>query len=99
MAANYQVVWLIDDSTAIQQIGLLEPSIVIIDRESTQIDIENISKTLKHFHKTKDIKVMLLSSRLTDSQSQDLSAQGIDDYLIKPIQPTYLLEKIGGLIS
>jgi two-component system, sensor histidine kinase and response regulator len=99
MAANYQVVWLIDDYTAIQQIELLEPSIVIIDREFSEINVEQISKTLKQLHTTKNIKIMLLCSQMTPSKWKNLSAQGVDDYLLKPVQPTALLAKISSLIK
>lgn len=98
VAANYQVVWLIDDSTAISQIELLEPSLVIIDQEFAEINIEKIGQTLKQFHKTKNIKVVVLSSQLTSSKWQNLSANGVDDYLLKPLEPTYLLQKISSLI-
>jgi two-component system, sensor histidine kinase and response regulator len=98
MAANYQVVWLIDDSTAISQIELLEPSLVIVDQEFAEIDLEKIGQTLKQFHKTKNIKVVVLSSQLTASKWQSLSENGVDDYLLKPLQPNYLLQKISNLI-
>jgi two-component system sensor histidine kinase/response regulator len=98
MAANYQVVWLIDDSTAIEQIELLEPNLVLIDRDFAEIDIEKIGQTLKQFHKTKNIKVVVLCSQLTSSKWQELLENGVDDYLLKPLQPTYLLQKISSLI-
>jgi two-component system sensor histidine kinase/response regulator len=98
MAANYQVVWLIDDYTAIQQIELLEPSVVIIDREFSEINVEQISQTLKQLHTTKDIKIMLLCSHISAAKWKNLSARGVDDYLLKPVQPTNLLQKINTLI-
>ena len=96
-AADYQVVWLIDDSTAIHQIELLQPSIVILDQQLPQI--YHISKTLKKSQPTKSIQILLLSSKMTANNWKKISNHGIDDYLIKSIQPTHLLQKISKLMS
>lgn len=96
-AANYQIVWLIDSVTAIETIKLLQPAIIIIDRHSPDIDL--ISKTLKSLPETRSIKILLLSDRITSKEWKLLSEKGIDDYLVKPIQPHLLLQRINTSIA
>ena len=62
-AADYQVVWLIESSTAIKQIQLLKPTVVILDLDLPDaIDVEEIPLQLKQLRGTKDIKAIVLSS-------------------------------------
>ncbi len=96
-AANYQIVWLIDANVSIEQIELLKPSVLILDRDYADIPIEAIGNTLKHLNATKQIKIIVLSSQLTAQNWQHFHDNGIDDYSIKPIQPTHLLNKIDTL--
>jgi two-component system, sensor histidine kinase and response regulator len=95
-AASYQVVWLIDGNTAIGQIDLLRPSLVIVDRNIS--DVYHISKTLKQMPSTKSLKILLVSDNITSIDWETLSKQGIDDYLIRPIQPHLLLKRINALL-
>ena len=97
-AGDYQVVWLIDGSIAIRQIELLQPASVIISRDLP--DVGQISQALKELRTTKKIKLILLSSQTISSDDwQYFSERGIDDYLLKPIQPNRLLDKINMLMS
>jgi two-component system sensor histidine kinase/response regulator len=98
-AADYQVIWLLDTSTAITQVKLLEPDLVILEREFLNIDIQFLSQNLKEMVGKKQLKLILLSEQLTDNERQYFSEQGIDDYLLKVMQPTYLLEKINSLVT
>jgi two-component system sensor histidine kinase/response regulator len=88
---------LIDSTTAIGQIELLCPSLAIVDRNIP--DVYYISKTLKKLQTTKSIKILLLSDKITSIDWQALSQQGIDDYLLKPIQPHLLLQRVSALVS
>ncbi|YAI82287.1 MAG: hybrid sensor histidine kinase/response regulator [cyanobacterium endosymbiont of Rhopalodia sterrenbergii] len=96
-AANYQFIWLIDSATAVKTIELLEPTAVILDQDLT--DAYQISDTLKQSPNTKLIKVLLLSHQISSTDWTDISQRGIDDYLLKPIQPNLLLKRINALMS
>jgi two-component system sensor histidine kinase/response regulator len=96
-AANYQIVWLIDSMTAIGQIELLKPSLAIVDRNLP--DVYYISKMLKSSPNTKTIKILLLSDLITSIDWQTISQQGIDDYLLQPIQPHILLQRVSALLA
>lgn len=93
--ANYQVIWLIDTSNALQQVELLQPGLVIIDRDFA--DVTDVSRAIKQSHRLHKITVFLLSESLSSQEWQTLSQQGIDDYLLKPLQPELLLHRIGNI--
>lgn len=94
---NYQVIWLVDSYPGIRQIEILQPLIVIIDQEISQG--EEMGKALKEFPKTSFIKVLVLKKSLKAISWQSFVKSGIDDYLVKPIDPTLLLRKVSFLAS
>ncbi len=93
--ANYQVIWLIDTSNALQQVELLQPGLVLIDRDFE--DVTEVSSAIKRSHRIHKTTVFLLSEFLSSPEWQALSQQGIDDYLLKPLQPELLLQRIGNI--
>jgi two-component system, sensor histidine kinase and response regulator len=98
-AAGYQVVWLIDGATAIEQIALLQPQTVILNWQLRGVDGYEISYYLRQSPTTQNIKVLaLINSTVTSLQEQDLSAE-VDDYLAKPIEPELLLYKVTALMA
>jgi two-component system sensor histidine kinase/response regulator len=98
-AANYQVIWSIDSTTTIDQIQLLEPTVVILDRQFVRERVEEISQNLKKAPKTRYVKTLVLSNNMTLTDWEYLSTNGVDDYLLKPLQPSQLLRKINSSIS
>ncbi len=91
-AAEYQVVWLIDSATAIIKIEVLQPKLVIVDQELSEL--YKLSQTLRRLKTTKSIKILLLSNEIYLNKQNEL-----DDYLLKPIQPHLLLQRINSLIN
>lgn len=98
-AAEYQVVWLIDPSTAISKIKLLEPQLVILDRDLSELDIINVSESLRGSRLKKTIKLILFSFQISKKEWQYFSSLGIDDYLLKSMPLHDLLEKIDVMIK
>jgi len=91
-AAEYQVVWLIDSATAIRKIELLQPKLVMVDKQLSEV--HNISQNLRRLKTTQNIKILLLSNQISANEQNE-----IDDYLLKPIQPNLLLQRISSLIN
>ncbi len=97
-AADYQVIWLTDGASAIKQIELIQPTSVILHRDLP--GVYEISQDLKESLKTKNVKVLVLSSQMISPDDwKYMSLRGVDDYLIKPVQPNLLLEKMNVLMS
>jgi two-component system sensor histidine kinase/response regulator len=96
-AAGYQVIWLIDSSTAIKQIELLQPGIVLVDQDFD--DFRYLGKTLKNSRKIKSLKVILLSEGISSSEWEIFTKSGIDDFLVKPLQPDVILQKLSAFTA
>jgi len=91
-AAQYQIVWLIDSSNALKKVELLQPKLVIVDKELSEH--YHISRDLRYLKTTQNIKILLLSNQISYNEQNE-----IDDYLLKPIQPNLLLQRITSLLS
>lgn len=113
-AAGYQVVWLVEGTTAVNQIEILQPLVAIVAGQLPGIDGCEIVRQLLSEPTTKQIKTLILRD---DSMTEDSSsypdsppmysapamgtthATSADDYLTKPVQPEQLLQKINSLID
>ena len=98
-AAEYQVVWLTDPTTAVNQIKLLAPKLLILDRDLSESDITNISESLQDSELVKKTKLVLFSLQITEQEWQYFSSVGVDDYLLKSMHPTNLLKKVDAMIK
>lgn len=98
-AAGYHVVWLINSSTAVEQIKLLQPKAVIIDWQLLGMDGCEIIYCLRQSPVTQQIKVLALTTP-TGSQNQEYELNcTADDYLAQPIEPSQLLQKVTALMA
>ncbi|WP_009543210.1 hybrid sensor histidine kinase/response regulator [Crocosphaera subtropica] len=95
-AANYHFIWLMDGTKVIKKLELLEPSAVILDQDLSEV--LEINACLKELPETQGTKVLVLRDEITSKEWTEISQMGIDDYLIKPIQPNLLLKRVNALI-
>ncbi|BAU64876.1 GAF sensor hybrid histidine kinase [Stanieria sp. NIES-3757] len=93
-SAGYQIVWLINIETVIEQIPVLNPSLLIIDQSFSTDEIKQLKDNLPEINRDNSLKLILLHSQLNEQEQEDFSAQGIDDYLSLSMTPNELLEKI-----
>ncbi len=96
-AAGYQVIWLIDSSMVIKQIELLQPGIVLIDRDFD--DVKLISKILKRSQYLSSIKIIVLKDNVSVEEEQAYLESGVDAFLPKPLHPDALLQQLNVLIN
>ena len=98
-AAGFQVVWLVEGATAVKQIGILHPVVVITDLQVPGMDGYEVMHYIRNTAATQAIKILALTSKaIAKSETHYLQA-GADDYLEKPIDPEQLLNKVAGLIE
>ena len=97
-AAGYQVIWMVEASTAMEQILFLQPIAVIADLQLFGRDRFQLIQRLRHRPETQHIKVCALLEE-AETQSHSDWVPGVDTYLIKPIDPEYLLYKIEALLA
>ncbi|MBD3883807.1 GAF domain-containing protein [Phormidium tenue FACHB-886] len=95
-AAGYQLIWLLEGSSAVSQIEALLPIAVITAMQLPDIDGYSLIQRLRQNPITKQLKIVALSSTLTPSHS-DRAADGADQVLSQPIRPDRFLQAITAL--
>ena len=98
-AAGLKVVWIIEGSTAVEQIILLQPVAVILDIDLPGIDGVDIIQQLCTTSSTKNIKILALTTVNTEINREYYYAAGVDECLTKPINLEYLLSKMIVLLT
>jgi len=94
---DYQVVWLTDSAMAVNQIELLQPRIVIFDQDCSMMDVQHILKAIAHASLTDYTRVSLLCDRVEHDEWQKFTKCGVDEYLLKSMNPTQIINKINNL--
>ena len=94
-----QVVWLMDSVMATNQIALLQPKLIVVDRDFGLVGIDRVFQAIEHTSQADRINLMVLSDReysSSDSLSkeQQLTPGKIDDYLTKTMNPAQIVDKI-----
>lgn len=94
-AAGYQVVWILEGSTAVSQIEVLRPFAVITNAQLPDIDSYNLIHSLRQNPITKNLLIVAITS--ATQQGQDWTEIGVDDYLVHPVRPDQLLQRVAAL--
>jgi two-component system sensor histidine kinase/response regulator len=92
-AADYQVIWMIEGSRVIEQVALLQPTVVIVNLQIGGVEGTRIIQALRDSLITSHVKILALSSR-PDFQN---AAQVADAVIHLPIEPEMLLERVNAL--
>jgi two-component system, sensor histidine kinase and response regulator len=98
-AAGYHVVWIVEDSTALQQIQFLQPvaAIVSIDRSKG-----NGLKLIQQFRQLREnhaLKIIALAPKESLNEPQIFLSAGADTFLTKPLNPEHLVHKMDMLLA
>lgn len=96
---EHQVVWLMDSAMAISQIELLQPRIIIIDQDCSATDVENVVNAISHASLANKTNVTLLCDRFEHEEWQKFTKCGVDEYLVKSMEPTQIINKINNLLN
>jgi len=91
-AAGYQVIWMVEGATAMQQIEMLEPALVITGIYLPGINGYEVIRFLRHHPKLYRTKILAISK--ASAAEETCMAEGADAYLLKPINPYQLLDQI-----
>lgn len=96
-AAGYHVVWMLEGSTAVSQIEVLEPIVVIANVQLPDINGYNLIHRLRKNPITKHLKIMAIVPLSPSEPPKDWDATDADDYLAQPVRPDHLLLKVMAL--
>lgn len=95
-AADCQVVWMVDGATAMKQIELLRPRLIIVNMQLPDLQGDEITHFLREHPTLHTTKVLALMAKALPKAP---TIAGIDDYLMKPIEPYQLLDKVTALVG
>lgn len=94
--AGHQVIWMVDGMTALQQIELLKPEVVIISTQLTGMGTSEILQRLRQEHLNQPFKVLVLATtKDPEVQCRQWRSEGADDCITLPIvHPEEVLDKV-----
>jgi DNA-binding response OmpR family regulator len=91
---GYTVMTAIDGEEALQKITSMKPDVVLLDVVLPKKNGFQVCRQLKTGADTKDIKVVLVTSKNQDSDRFWGMKQGADGYLTKPYKPEELVDLV-----
>ena len=94
-----QVVWLMDSSMAINQIELLKPTTIIVDRDYPEAEIKNMARAISEKPLANNANLILLSERPLEDEWQQFADCGVDNYLLKSMNPAQIIDKMKKIIQ
>ena len=99
MAAGYQLIWMLEGLTAVSQIEVLQPTIVIVGTNLADTDSIEIITHLRLNPLTKHLKIIALGTERTLHEQSVYEDAGVDEFLAYPMRPEELLHRIGLAIA
>ncbi|MGF1521610.1 MAG: ATP-binding protein [Leptolyngbyaceae cyanobacterium] len=94
-AADYQVIWVIDGSQVVEQVALLKPAVVILNRRLSGVDSTHIVHALRDSLLTNHVKILALGPL----QDESTAIQDADATLGLPLDPEMLLDRVNALVA
>lgn len=96
-AAGYKVVWMVDGYTAIQQVTILQPLLLILTLSLTSLDGYDMMRMLRGSLDGQHMKILALVATLEEGVSCCMA--GADSFLLQPLQPDQLLPTVSALTA
>ena len=96
---GFEVKTAIDGLDAIKQIEAKQPDIMLIDLEMPRMNGIELSAHLKGSHETKQIPIIMITSRATEKHRKQAKAAGIAKFMIKPFSEEALINNVNELIT
>ncbi|MEM6836537.1 MAG: ATP-binding protein [Cyanobacteria bacterium P01_C01_bin.120] len=94
-AADYQVIWMIEGSRVVEQVALLQPTIVILNLNLSSMVGQRIVATLRESLVTSQVKLLALGE-YPDRQTDPV---GVDAIASLPLNPEQLLRQVNALLA
>lgn len=98
-AQGYTVKTATDGRNALEVLKAYQPDIILMDVMMPNMDGIECCRQIKSSDDTKEIKVIMVTSRSEYSMISKAFAAGCDDYVTKPVNQAELLQKIKDLIK
>ncbi|AFY84232.1 hybrid sensor histidine kinase/response regulator [Oscillatoria acuminata] len=95
--AGYQVVWMIDGATALEQFELLQPTVVILNYALLGMNGSELIQSLRQSPARENLKILALIGLETGEDKDRAFEAGADDCSPKPIAPERLINQVNAL--
>ena len=95
---GYEVIVAADGEQGVAMARTQAPSLILMDLRLPVLDGWEATRRLKAMPETRDIPVIALSAHAMAGDEEKALAAGCEDYDIKPIELSRLLEKIAALL-
>jgi chemosensory pili system protein ChpA (sensor histidine kinase/response regulator) len=94
---GYKVVTAKDGMDALEKLQEVQPDIFLLDIEMPRMDGFELAATLNSMEKTRDIPIIMISSRNIEKHQDHAKSLGVKEYLGKPYKENELLFHIQNL--
>lgn len=91
---RYQVKTAKDGQEALRSIDNETPALILLDIMLPKIDGFEVCRTIRGNPLMDHIPILIISARIDDAAQRKASTLGANGYLIKPIIPTDILQKV-----
>ena len=96
---GYQVVTAKDGLEALEQMRETLPAIMLVDIEMPRMDGFDLTRNVRGDPRTKDIPIIMISSRTAEKHRSQAAALGVNQFLGKPYQEAELLAQIAAFLG
>ncbi|MBI4778269.1 response regulator [Candidatus Desantisbacteria bacterium] len=97
--SGMEVICAFDGQEAMEKTLEVLPNLVISDISMPEIDGLELTRRLKTYPETKDIPVIILTSRGEDEQKEEAKGAGVHEFITKPFVPSKLLEIVKRMVG
>jgi chemosensory pili system protein ChpA (sensor histidine kinase/response regulator) len=96
---GYQVLTAKDGLDALQILRETLPAVMLVDIEMPRMDGFDLTRNVRGDARTKDIPIIIISSRTADKHRSQAAALGVNAFLGKPYQEAELLQQIASFLG
>ena len=96
---NYEVSTAIDGIDAIEKMEEKLPDIIVVDLEMPRMNGLELTSHVRNRADTKNVPVIMLTSRATDKHRQQAISAGVDVYLTKPFSENEIMDQINQAVA
>jgi chemosensory pili system protein ChpA (sensor histidine kinase/response regulator) len=96
---GYQVVLAKDGVDAMEQLTEMLPDVMLLDVEMPRMDGFELAKRMRQDARTKNVPIIMITSRTADKHRQYALELGVNEYMGKPYHEEELLENISRFVT
>ena len=97
--AGYQVVEAVDGEDALAKSAAQDFALVLTDQNMPRLDGIGLTRRLREHPKFKAVPILILTTESSEQMKQAGRAAGATGWMVKPFDPSKLVEVIGKVIK